>query len=84
MAQTLKEIRTVTDEQLIEWHDELVGSRATAHDYFLQELRARELKRATDASNLLARRSLRLTVVNMALAVAAIAVAIIALVVSRG
>ena len=83
MTKSLKEIDAATDQELRDWQDEVAMGRAVGHDYYLGELRARETKRAIEATNKLSRRVYWLTVVNAVFAAIAIVVAIIAILVPK-
>lgn len=47
MAYTLRELRGLTDEQLVEEHDNLAGLTRVGINYFLDELRRREQEKQT-------------------------------------
>lgn len=72
-------MQDATDEELVNWQDEVATGRAEGHDYYLGELRARQQNRAIEASDRLARRAYWLTVASTGLAAIAAVVAIIAL-----
>ena len=79
MTMTVEQMREATDDQLIQWQDEVATGRAAGHDYYLGELRARQSARAIDAADNLAHRAYWLTVASTALVVVAAVVAVVAL-----
>ena len=62
MSSTLKELREMTDEQVIEEHDNLAQRTMMGLNYYLDELNRREQNRQTEAMLSYTRRMLWLTV----------------------
>lgn len=79
MTKTLQQMSEATDDQLIQWQDEVATGRSVAHDYYLGELRARQFARAIAAADNLARRAYWLTIASVLLAFVAVVVAVVAL-----
>lgn len=48
MAYSLKELRSLTDEQLIEEHDNCAASTVNHIHYFLEEIKRRDQNRQTE------------------------------------
>jgi hypothetical protein len=78
MSEPIAKLRAMTDEQIIERHDQAAQNTMVGVDFYLDELRRREQARAIEASDRLARRAFWLGVTNTFLALAAVVVAIIA------
>ena len=79
MSYSIRELRAVSDDDLIEKHDAQAKNTSVGVDYYLEELNRRSRERATDASNKLAARSFWLSVVSSITSVAALVVAVIAI-----
>ncbi len=86
MAYSIAALRGTPDEKLIAEHDEIAGNTFVGTQYFEDELRRRDSKRANQASHrlaaesyALARQTLRLTVVGVVIAIIAVMVAVVAL-----
>jgi hypothetical protein len=63
MSYHLKELRTMSDEQLITEHDDLASRTQVGLNYYLDELNRRAQNRQTETMLLYTRRMLWLTVV---------------------
>ncbi len=77
---TLHQLRETSDERLVEFHDEAARNTGVGVNYYLDELKRRDTERAMQASHKLATRAYWLAVINGAVAVAALIVAVIAVV----
>ena len=81
MAPTLGRLRKMTDDEIVELYDEATTNTVVGAGFFLDELRRRELDRATAAALEEARQARRLAGWNMVVAVVAVVVALAAIVV---
>ena len=79
MSYSLAQMREMSDEQLIREHDQHAAHTVVGTQYYLDELRHRDLERMSSASERLSRQAVLLTLVNTILAVIATVAAIIAL-----
>lgn len=62
----------MSDQELIESHDEVARNTVVGIDYYLRELQRRDLARSARAANRVAACSIALAVVSLFVAVAAI------------
>lgn len=77
MAYSLKDIRGLSDGQLIEEHDNCAASTANHIHYFLEEIKRRDQNRQTETIIKYTRQMLILTVIIAILTVANVAVVIV-------
>lgn len=80
MASSLEELKSMTDEQLIEKHDSLAGYTSVGINYYLAEMRHREQSKVADRMELLTRRIWWLTVVVTLSTILNLGVAVLTLV----
>lgn len=82
MAPSFQQIREISYDQLIQIHDQLTGNTVVGIQYYLDELKRRDLQDVADRSERLAQSVHRLTAVSTFAAVVALLVSIMALVVA--
>ena len=82
MSMKFAALKATSDEQLMDYHDQLAENTSVGINYYLDEIRRREFQRAAETSAELARRAYWLTVASTGLAVVSVIVAVIALFVS--
>jgi hypothetical protein len=89
MSYSIEQMRALSDEQLVREHDAHAVRTVVGTGYYLEELERRSRDRATEASNRLAADSVKLaratfwlTVASTIASVAAVAISVVALVVS--
>lgn len=75
MSHTVADLRALSDEDLITFHDQAAVNASGGVAYYLDELKRRDQARAIESSHRLAVASFALTAVNALLAMAAVAVA---------
>lgn len=78
MSFSIDELRSRSDDEIIDLHDRQAIHTQVGVDYYLDELRRRDQARAMEASHRLAKASFVLTIVNAVLAVAAVVIALLA------
>ena len=76
MSYTIKQLRQTSDDQLIAVHDQVAVGVAPSVNYYLDELRRREMAAVMRSSNRLAQASLMLALMNTVVAVVAVVVAV--------
>jgi len=79
MSFLIKDLRKTSDEELIRLHDALAEHTSVGVDYYLEELRRRDQRRAGESSERLARAAVRLTIVSTVAAILALCVSVLAL-----
>jgi hypothetical protein len=79
MSFNIKDLRSISDEELIRLHDALAVNTSVGVDYYLEELQRREQRRANEISERLSRRVVVLTLVNTAAVILALGVSVLAL-----
>lgn len=89
MSETLRELREMSDDEVVRRHDDLAKYTSVGVNYWLDELDRRSADRAAAASHAaelaslhLGRRSFWLSVISAATSVAALVVAVITLIVT--
>lgn len=75
-ALNINRLRESTDQQLIEAHDTLATTTIVGVDYYLDELRRRDVERAMRSSHRLAVASFVLAATNLIAALAAVVIAL--------
>lgn len=63
MASSMKELRALTDDELIKQHDRLAANTAIGVNYYLNELRARQQSKINEEMRSLTKRIYWLTVI---------------------
>ncbi len=76
MSYTIKQLRQTSDDQLITVHDQAAVGVTPGVDYYLDELRRREMAAVMRSSSRLAQASLVLALMNTVVAVVAVVVAV--------
>ena len=79
MGLTIAQLHALTDEQVVQQHDETAVHMSPGTDYWMMELERRSRERATEAGENYARLSFRLSVVTVVASALALVVAIVAL-----
>jgi lipopolysaccharide/colanic/teichoic acid biosynthesis glycosyltransferase len=82
MALLVADLQTISDEQLVEFHDQMAVNTYVGVQYYLDEIRRRQAEKAEQAALELARRAYWMTVASTVLVVASVITAIVALFVS--
>ncbi len=80
MAPTLARLREMSDDEVVKAYDQATTTAVVGASFFLDELRRRELDRATAAALEEARQARRLAAWNMVVAIVAVVVTIAAIV----
>jgi hypothetical protein len=76
MSLSINDLRALTEEQLIAFHDQAAVHTVVGTDYWMDELHRRDQMRAIAASTALARQSYWLTIANTLLALVAVVIAL--------
>ena len=79
MSLPMKALRALTDDDLVEKYDATAVNTGVGLDYYREELQRREQAAANQASDRLARASLRLACATLVLSVVAVAIALLSL-----
>jgi hypothetical protein len=79
MSFNIKDLRSISDEELIRLHDAMAVHTSVEVDYYLQELQRRDQWRSAESTERLARAAVRLTIASTAAAILALVVSVLAL-----
>lgn len=82
MSMSIADLQAISDEQLIEFHDQIAVNTYVGVQYYLDEIRRRQSDKAEQVALELARRAYWMTVASTVLAVLSVIIAVVALMMS--